>query len=143
MFTDRAISYRTKNNFDRSVLLSVVVQEIIIPNISGIMFTADPITGHRKTVSIDTSFGLGEALVSGQVSADLYHVRSGEIVKKKIPSKKIAIYSKPEGGTVTKELPIEKQNFQAISDNKIIELSKMGKINSFSDLFRISAYLCQ
>lgn len=51
------------------------------PEVSGIMFTADPITGHRKTVSIDASFGLGEALVSGIVSADLYQVQSGEIVK--------------------------------------------------------------
>ena len=72
----------SENGFDhRSVFLAVVVQEMVFPEVSGIMFTADPITGHRKTVSIDASFGLGEALVSGVVSADLYQIRSGEIVK--------------------------------------------------------------
>ena len=85
LFTDRAIAYRARNGFPhRSVLLSVVVQRMILPDVSGIMFTADPITGRRKTVSIDASFGIGEALVSGLVTADLYQVRSGAIVKKQI-----------------------------------------------------------
>ena len=80
------------------------------------MFTADPITGHRKTVSIDASFGLGEALVSGVVSADLYQIRSGEIVKKQLSKKESAIYSVPEGGTVQKTLSPEKQQTQALPD---------------------------
>jgi rifampicin phosphotransferase len=93
LFTDRAIAYRARNGFDhRSVFLSVVVQEMVFPEVSGIMFTADPVTGHRKTISIDASFGLGEALVSGLVSADLYQVRAGKIIKKQISNKGIAIY---------------------------------------------------
>lgn len=128
LFTDRAISYRAKNNFDhRSVFLSVVVQEMVFPEVSGIMFTADPITGHRKTISIDASFGLGEALVSGLVTADLYQVRSGEIVKKKISKKKIAIYSVPEGGTITKDIPPDQQEVQALDDHRIIELAELGQ----------------
>lgn len=128
LFTDRAISYRAKNGFDhRSVFLSVVVQEMIFPDVSGIMFTADPISGHRKTISIDASFGLGEALVSGLVNADLYQIRSGEIIKKNISKKKIAIYAVPEGGTVTKNLPIEQQESQALPDDKILELAKLGQ----------------
>ncbi|WP_408010003.1 phosphoenolpyruvate synthase [Pseudalkalibacillus sp. A8] len=128
LFTDRAISYRTKNGFDhRSVFLSVVVQEMVNPDVSGIMFTADPITGHRNTVSIDASFGLGEALVSGIVSADLYHVQAGGITKKQISKKKIAIYSKSEGGTVTEELPPDQQDAQALKDDEIIRLAGIGK----------------
>jgi rifampicin phosphotransferase len=128
LFTDRAISYRTKNKFNhKSVFISVVVQEMVLPDVSGIMFTADPINGHRKTISIDASFGLGEALVSGIVTADLYQVRSDEIIKKQISSKKVAIYSLPEGGTVTKDIPFEQQDVQALSDDKIIELSKLGQ----------------
>ena len=128
LFTDRSISYRAKNGFGhRSVFLSVVVQQMVFPEVSGIMFTADPITGHRKTISIDASFGLGEALVSGIVTADLYQVRSGEIVKKQISNKKIAIYAVPEGGTVTKDIPLEKQEEQALPDHKIIELANLGK----------------
>ncbi|MCA1182016.1 phosphoenolpyruvate synthase [Bacillus licheniformis] len=128
LFTDRAISYRAKNGFDhRSVFLAVVVQEMVFPEVSGIMFTADPITGHRKTVSIDASFGLGEALVSGVVSADLYQIRSGEIVKKQLSKKELAIYSVPEGGTVQKTLSPEKQQTQALPDPRIIELAELGR----------------
>lgn len=128
LFTDRAISYRTKNGFGhRFVFLSVVVQQMVFPEVSGIMFTADPITGHRKTISIDASFGLGEALVSGIVTADLYQVRSGKITKKQISKKKLAIYSIPEGGTITQNIPPEKQEVQALADNRIIELAGLGK----------------
>ncbi|WP_282938523.1 phosphoenolpyruvate synthase [Paenibacillus sp. RC67] len=128
LFTARAISYRAKNGFDhRSVLLSVVVQQMIFPEVSGIMFTADPISGHRGIVSIDASFGLGEALVSGIVSADLYQVRSGEIVSKKIAKKKVAVFSLPEGGTETRDLPAEMQEKQALSDGLIHELAALGE----------------
>lgn len=128
LFTDRAISYRAKNNFDyKAVLLSVVVQEMVIPEVSGIMFTADPISGRRKTVSIDASFGLGEALVSGLVTADLYQVRDQRITKKQIAKKKVAIYSLPEGGTVTRDISPKKQEVQALSDDRIIELAALGQ----------------
>ncbi|MFC7441291.1 phosphoenolpyruvate synthase [Laceyella putida] len=128
LFTDRAISYRMKNEFaHRSVYLSVVVQQMVFPEVSGIMFTADPVTGHRNTISIDASFGLGEALVSGLVSADLYQVCSGKIVKKQVAEKKIAIYALPEGGTITQDVPPDKQKEQALSDEKIVELAKLGE----------------
>ncbi|MCM3699705.1 phosphoenolpyruvate synthase [Paenibacillus macerans] len=128
LFTDRAISYRAKNGFDhRNVFLSVVVQEMVFPGVAGIMFTADPITGQRNTVSIDASFGLGEALVSGLVTADLYQVRFGKITKKQISKKEIAIYGVPEGGTVTKQLPLEQQQQQALPDQRIIELAAIGQ----------------
>ncbi|MGA8942836.1 MAG: phosphoenolpyruvate synthase [Thermoactinomyces sp.] len=128
LFTDRAIAYRAKNGFDhRQVYLSVVVQRMVNPEVSGIMFTADPVTGNRKVVSIDASFGLGEAIVSGMVSADLYKVKAGQIMEKNVPEKKIAIYSLPEGGTVKKELPSDKQVRQALTDSQILQLSELGK----------------
>lgn len=71
LFTDRAVIYRLQNGFDhRKVHLSVVIQKMIFPDVAGIMFTADPVTSNRKVLSIDASFGLGEALVSGIVNAD-------------------------------------------------------------------------
>lgn len=88
LFTDRAVIYRLRNGFDhRKVYISVVVQQMIFPQASGIMFTADPVTSNRKVLSIDASFGLGEALVSGLVNADLYKVREGKIIDRKISSK--------------------------------------------------------
>ncbi|CAJ36499.1 phosphoenolpyruvate synthase [Methanocella arvoryzae] len=128
LFTDRAIAYRAKNGFGhRSVLLSVVVQQMVFPEISGIMFTADPVTGHRKTLVIDASFGLGEALVSGIVSADLYKVRAGEIVEKRISTKKLAIYASPDGGTIKQEITPERQEAQALPDAGILELAAIGE----------------
>jgi phosphoenolpyruvate synthase/pyruvate phosphate dikinase len=128
LFTDRAISYRAKNGFDhRQVYLSVVVQRMVNPEIAGIMFTADPVNGNRKVVSIDASFGLGEAIVSGMVSADLYKVKAGKIIHKNISEKKIAIFSLPEGGTVKKDLPPDQQTKQALTDSHILRLAELGK----------------
>ncbi|KAJ2962517.1 hypothetical protein NQZ79_g2375 [Umbelopsis isabellina] len=127
LFTDRAIIYRARNQFDhQEVLLSVVIQEMVIPSVSGIMFTADPVSGNRKVITIDASYGLGEAIVSGSVTADMYQVRGEKIIKKIIGSKKLAIYSLPHGGTVTKELSEEEQNSQALSDNFILDLAAFG-----------------
>ena len=61
---------------------------MVDPEVSGILFTADPLSGNRNVVSIDASFGLGEALVSGMVSADLYKVREGRILEKTSETKK-------------------------------------------------------
>ncbi len=75
LFTERAVIYRIQNGFNhRKVYLSVVVQKMVFPQVSGILFTADPAAGNRKVSSIDASFGLGEALVSGRVNADNYKV---------------------------------------------------------------------
>jgi rifampicin phosphotransferase len=127
LFTDRAIAYRATNGFlHRSVLLSVVVQRMVLPEVSGIMFTADPITGRRETVSIDASFGIGEALVSGLVTADLYQVRSGAIVTKRIARKALAVRGLPDGGTVTEEVPANDQERQALPDELILELAALG-----------------
>ena len=70
--------YRMQNGFEHNqVSICVVVQKMVFPEASGILFTADPITSSRKILSIDASFGLGEALVSGLVSADNYKVKEG------------------------------------------------------------------
>ncbi len=128
LFTDRAIAYRVKNKYDhKQVFLSVVIQRMVKPDISGIMFTADPITGNRNVVSIDASFGLGEAIVSGVVSADLYKVKTGEILSKSISEKKIAIFPLEKGGTETKELPRRHQKQQALSDQMILRAAELGK----------------
>jgi len=128
LFTDRAIAYRAKNGFDhRKVLLSVVVQQMVFPEVSGIMFTADPVTGNRKMISIDAAFGLGEALVSGLVNADLYKVRAERIVKRQVAVKKLAIYPLSDGGTEEREIPSRQQSEQALADENILELARVGR----------------
>ncbi|MBA4494833.1 phosphoenolpyruvate synthase [Paenactinomyces guangxiensis] len=128
LFTDRAIVYRIKNGFDhKSVSLSVVVQRMVFPEVSGILFTADPVTGHRRTVSIDAGFGLGEALVSGIVTADLYKVRDHEIIQKQIAKKEKGVFPVAEGGTEVRELPPELRQKQALPDHNILELAELGR----------------
>jgi len=133
LFTDRAVTYRIQNGFDHSkVYLSVVIQKMVFPEAAGIIFTADPITMNRKVASIDASFGLGEALVSGLVNADIYKVRGGRIVDKKISTKKLAIYALKEGGTEEKKIEAERQNMQTLTDEQILQLERLGR--------RIEAY---
>src|SRR5438067_4246508 len=128
LFTERAVIYRLQNGFDhRKVHLSVVVQKMVFPQAAGILFTADPVTSHRKVLSIDASFGLGEALVSGLVNADSYKVRNGKIIEKKISTKKLAIYALKDGGTKEQEIEPERQNRQALTDEQILQLERMGR----------------
>lgn len=128
LFTVRAIIYRIKNGFDhRQVYLSVIVQRMVFPQVSGVLFTADPLTSNRSLLSIDASFGLGEALVSGLVSADCYKVREEEIVDKRIATKKLAIYEQKDGGTETQQVDLAQQKIQSLTDQQILELAQIGR----------------
>jgi len=128
LYTDRAVIYRLQNGFQHNkVYLSVIVQKMIFPQVSGIMFTADPVSGNRKVLSIDAGFGLGEALVSGMVNADVYKVRDGVIIDKKIPAKKLAIYALQNGGTKQEEIEPAQQTTQALTDEQILQLEHIGR----------------
>ncbi|BCL78009.1 putative phosphoenolpyruvate synthase [Ktedonobacteria bacterium brp13] len=128
LFTDRAVIYRMQNGFDhKKVHLSVVIQKMVYPEAAGIMFTADPITSNRKLLSIDASFGLGEALVSGLVSADCYKVQEEEIVDKMIATKKLAIYGLKEGGTETQQIAPDQQKTQTLTEQQILQLARIGR----------------
>ncbi|MFC4075967.1 phosphoenolpyruvate synthase [Salinithrix halophila] len=128
LFTERAVIYRIQNGFDhRRVYLSVIVQRMVFPQASGILFTADPISSNRKISSIDASFGLGEALVSGLVSADNYKVRDGEIIGKTVSTKKTAVVPLQEGGTEKREIEPDRQNRQTLTEERIVELERIGR----------------
>jgi rifampicin phosphotransferase len=128
LFTERAVIYRLQNDFDhRSVHLAVVVQKMVFPQAAGIMFTADPVNFNRKVLSIDASFGLGEALVSGLVNPDIYKVKSGKIIHKNIAAKKLAIYPLKTGGTKEQEISPKMQNSQVLTDEQILSLTAMGR----------------
>lgn len=128
LYTDRAVIYRMQNGFDhKKVYLSVVIQKMIFPHVAGIMFTADPVTSNRKALSIDASFGLGEALVSGLVNADNYKVREDRITHKRISVKKLAVLASEEGGTQEQEIGTDQQNIQSLTNEEILVLSRLGR----------------
>jgi len=129
LFTDRAILYRCQHNFShRDVLLSVVVQTMVQSETSGILFTADPLTGHRHTLSIDASFGLGEALVSGLVNPDAYKVDkiNRKIIAKQVSEKNTAIISEKDGGTRQETLSEGQRNKTVLTEKQILELTEIG-----------------
>src|SRR5580765_8548853 len=99
LFTERAVTYRLRNGLDqRKVHVAVVVQQMVFSQAAGILFTADPVTSNRKVATVEASFGLGEALVSGLVNPDVYKVSDGEVVAKAVGSKRLAIHASPAGG---------------------------------------------
>ena len=128
LFTERAVTYRLRNGFDhRKIQMAVVVQQMVFPDAAGILFTADPITGHRKVAVIEASFGLGEALVSGLVNADTYQVRNGEIVAKTVAAKRLAIRARPDGGTEEQAIDPAQQEQPALTDAQVVELAQLGR----------------
>jgi pyruvate,water dikinase len=128
LFTERAVTYRLRNGFDqRKVHMAVVVQQMVFPQAAGILFTADPVTSNRKIISVEASFGLGEAVVSGLVSADSYQVRDGEVVAKTIATKRLAIHASPAGGTQQDAIDPERQHQPALTDAQVVRVAQLGR----------------
>jgi phosphoenolpyruvate synthase/pyruvate phosphate dikinase len=128
LFTERAVAYRLRNGFDhRKVQMAVVVQQMVFPEAAGILFTADPVTSNRKVASVEASFGLGEALVSGLVNADMYKVRDGEVVARAVATKQLAIHASPAGGTQQEAVERERQDQPALTDAQVVRLAQLGR----------------
>ncbi|MEV6629578.1 rifamycin-inactivating phosphotransferase [Actinoplanes sp. NPDC051470] len=128
LFTDRAISYREHQGIDhRTVRMAVVVQRMVVPRAAGILFTADPVTSNRTIATVDAAFGLGEALVSGIVNADVYRVRSGEIIARTVSAKRLAVQARPEGGTEERAVEPERQEQPALTDAEVLRLVRLGR----------------
>ena len=128
LWTARAIGYRMRNNVPAEGLaLAVVVQRMVPSECSGVLFTANPLTGSRKETVIDATYGLGEALVSGKVEPDHYVVRGaeGRIVSKTLGAKALQISGKPGGGTETRREDSSAR--QALTDGQILELARLGE----------------
>src|SRR5580692_9661734 len=129
LFTERAVTYRLRNGFDhRMVRMAVVVQQMVFPQSAGVLFTADPVTSNRKVVSIEASFGLGEALVAGLVNPDVYQVRDGELIAKAVAAKQLAIHARPAGGTQQVAIGPESQQQPALTDAQIVRLAQLGRL---------------
>ena len=128
LYTERSVTYRLRNGFDhRKVQMAVVVQQLVSPLVSGVLFTADPVTGNRKITLVEASYGLGEALVSGMGNADVYKVRAGEAVARSVASKQLAIRASPVGGTHEAVVESEYQDRPALSDAQVVRLAELGR----------------
>jgi pyruvate,water dikinase len=129
LYTPRAIFYRQEKGFAQDkVLISVAVQEMIDSKVSGVMFTLEPVQGDRNKVVINASWGLGEAIVSGQITPDEYVVEKGtfRILDRKVFKKQRQIVYDPGGGTTWAAVPEEMQKVQALTDAAITRLAQYG-----------------
>ena len=130
LFTDRAVTYRIRNGIaHEDVALAAVVQGMVDPDVSGILFTADPVSGNRNVASVDAGFGLGDALVSGAVTADNARVdrTTGEVVDYEVGDKAVAVRERGAGsGTETVELDPERRTARALSDGQLRALVDLG-----------------
>ncbi|MGW5436861.1 rifamycin-inactivating phosphotransferase [Nocardia asteroides] len=128
LFTDRAVGYRMRNGFGHGqIRMGVVVQRMVFPQAAGVLVTADPLTGDRTVMSVDASFGLGEALVSGLVNADVYRVRHGAITDRAIATKKLAVEPLASGGTETREIDPERRDERVLTDEQVLRLAALGR----------------
>jgi phosphoenolpyruvate synthase/pyruvate phosphate dikinase len=128
LFTERAVIYRLRNGFDhRRVQMAVVLQRMVVPQAAGIAFTADPVTSNRRVVSIEASFGLGEALVSGLVNADVYTARDDDVVARAIGAKQLVIQARPGGGTEQVAIEPARGQRPALTDAQVVELARLAR----------------
>ncbi|HUP75676.1 MAG TPA: rifamycin-inactivating phosphotransferase [Acidimicrobiales bacterium] len=128
LFTERAVIYRMRNGIDhRKVDMAVVVQRMVVAQASGVMFTADPLTGNRRIASVEATVGLGAALVSGMVDADAYRVCDGTIVNHTVGTKLVAVHGSPEGGTREVAIDSPRQSQPALSGEQVLELVRLGR----------------
>ncbi|RQX06321.1 rifamycin-inactivating phosphotransferase [Micromonospora inaquosa] len=128
LFTERAVSYRLRNGIDhQTVQMAVVVQQMVLPDAAGILFTADPVTGNRTVATVDASFGLGEALVSGLVNPDIFTVRDGEVVAGSVAVKQRAVAAVPGGGTREVVIDAKRQDQPALTHAQVVRLVRLGR----------------
>ncbi len=128
LWTARAIGYRARNSIPQDeVALAVVVQAMVQSEASGVLFTANPLTGKRSQMVIDATLGLGEALVSGLVEPDQFVVdgRTGHILQRQIGEKATVIHGRAHGGVHTETRAAADQ--PAISDAVIAQLVELGR----------------
>jgi rifampicin phosphotransferase len=128
LWTARAIGYRKRNGVPHeNAALAVVVQRMVESQVSGVLFTANPLSGQRFETVIDAAFGLGEAIVSGQVEPDQYIVdmRLGRITSKTLGAKALSLHGDAGGGI--RKHDETRQEQQALPDPFVLKLAQMGK----------------
>lgn len=130
LWTNRAIAYRHRQGFDHAdVLLAVVVQEMFPSEVSGILFTANPVTSNPQEMFLNSSWGLGEAVVSGQVDPDQFILQRGtlRVTERNIHDKRVMTVPGPDGlGTLEVEVPAPQRHVASLTDEQLAELAAIG-----------------
>ena len=124
--SDSAITYRQKVGLFHRPSVGVVVQSLLNPDAAGVMFTRHPITGADERL-VEASWGLGEAVVAGQVIPDMFRIdRSGRVLERTPGYKTIAIRSVPGGGTVEEQVAPELVERLCLGDDELAALDGLA-----------------
>ena len=136
LWTARAIAYRARHGIPPDkISLAVVVQELIDADASGIVFTADPVTGDDSMIEINAAWGLGEAVVGGQVTPDTIAVeRSSGRIMRTVINTKMVMTGLVDGGVTSLPVPEDRQNAPALSDSEVSRLIELAIM--VEDLFK-------
>jgi pyruvate,water dikinase len=129
LFGSRSIFYRAQKNYDHfKVGIAVPVQKMVQSEVSGVMFSVDPITKDKDRLVIEGAFGLGDYIVQGVVTPDHYEVKksTGEILIKQVNKQEI-MEVRDTQGVKQVPVPVQDQQVQKLSDDKIKELADIGK----------------
>ncbi|MBN2478035.1 phosphoenolpyruvate synthase [Candidatus Micrarchaeota archaeon] len=128
LFEPRAIFYRVQNNFDHmKVGLAAVVQHMVQSEKAGVMFSVNPITEDRDSLMIEAAFGLGEVVVSGQITPDTYIIDKKTMdINEKIIAAQPWMIVKVDGENKKVNIKEEAQKRQKISDSEIVKLAQIG-----------------
>jgi pyruvate,water dikinase len=130
LFTPRAIFYRDEKGFPHEkVLISVGVQKMVNAKAAGVMFTLHPVTGDRSKIVIESTWGLGESLVSGSVIPDRFVIDKDtmKIVEREIAHKTVFYTRDETGKTVHLTVPSDKQDAPSLTDEEVLKLAELGK----------------
>lgn len=127
LWGDRAVSYRLNHGYGRtSVFIAVVVQVMVESEKAGVLFTVNPVSKKQNEMQINASFGLGESVVAGRVTADSYVTdKSGEILEVTVGSKATQIVYVP-GGTAEVPVSPRKRSTRVLSDGEVRKLVACG-----------------
>jgi phosphoenolpyruvate synthase/pyruvate phosphate dikinase len=128
LWTPRAREYRAQHAVAEDALaLAVVVQELVEADAAGVMFTADPVSGQRDCIVINAAWGLGDAVVNGQVTPDTLSVdkASGRVIEYDVADKTVMTVC-IEGGIATRATPAHLRRVAVLSDAHIAELARLG-----------------
>jgi pyruvate,water dikinase len=143
LFEPRAIFYRQHHGFDHfKVGIAVPVQAMVQSEASGVLFTVEPLTSDKTKILIEAVFGLGEAIVSGDVTPDQYLLtkKGVKILDKKISKQEWQLVRNAKmspsqlEGTIKVSIPPAKQALQKLTDYEIVALAKLGKV--IEDLYQ-------
>ncbi len=130
LFTSRVLVYRVRKGFDHlDVHLAVLIQKMVDSVVSGILFTRDPNTGENHMI-VEAGWGLGEAIVGGEVTPDHYVVDGAtlKVVHKQIAEQRVRLVRAPEGGNRREDVPAEAQKVQKLPDPRLARLVSLARV---------------